>query len=366
MIHALGNRERIRRCLMGQDLDRAPWFLYFGPWTETEARWRGEIGGPVEYSAFGFDAGIVPLTSWVNFGFCPAFPYEVLQETPDRIVFQDSLGIVQESIKGRSGIPRILRNPVATIDDWRKIRRERLDPEDPRRFPANWATVAASLRQGDAALQLGNYPYGMFGTLRDLMGVEPLLISFLDDPELVMTIMSDLADFWLSIYGKICRDIPEISLVHMWEDMSGKQGSLISPEMVRTFMVPQYRRLADFALAHDIPGFIVDTDGRCDELIEPFMEGGVNALLPFEVAAGNDVVALRRQFPDLTLFGGIDKRLISQGREVLEQELQRIRPLLSGTRYIPALDHLVPPEVSWQDFCDYSHRLHELVLEAGS
>ena len=358
----ISNRERIRRCLLGQPVDRPPWFLFFGPWPETEQRWRNENKGSIDYDRFDFDAGIVSVNQSVNLGFCPAFQYQVLEESGQRIVYQDHLGIIQESIKGKSGIPHIIRNPVSCRQDWQRLKAERLDPEDPRRFPDNWLKIAARLNAGDAAIQLGSFPYGLFGTLRDLMGVENLLLAFYDQPDLVLEIMNDLTRFWLQLYKKICVDIETVELVHMWEDMSGKQGSLISPAMVEQFMMPNYRKIAEFCREKDIPGFSVDTDGRCDELIGPFMASGVNFLLPFEVSAGNDVVQMHQLYPDLTMLGGIDKRTLSAGPEALAAELERIRPLLDQSRYIPALDHLIPPDVSWQAFCAYSDQLRQMIM----
>ena len=362
----LTNRERIRRCLLGQSLDRVPYFLFFGPWMETQQRWELEIGGPVDYNRFDFDTGIVSVNQWVNMGFCPAFPYEIIEESDEKIIYQDGLGIIQESIKGKSGIPRIIHNPVKTREDWEQIKAERLDPEHPQRFPDDWPAIANELNKGDAALQLGGFPYGLFGTLRDLMGVENLLLAFYDDPKLVFDIMSDLTDLWIRVYERACQDIKQVELVHMWEDMSGKQGSLISPDMIRTFMTPQYSRIKKFCVSHNISGFIVDTDGRCEELIAPYMEGGINALLPFEVAAGNDVVDLHQRYPGLMLLGGIDKRVLSQGKDLVQAELKRISSLLKKSRYIPGLDHLVPPDVSWQDFCFYTDSLKTLILSSAS
>ena len=56
-------------------------------------------------------------------------------------------------------------------------------------------------------MQIGIYPCGLYGTLRDLMGVEGSLFAFYDMPDLVKDIMDGLTDFWLSIYEKICRDV---------------------------------------------------------------------------------------------------------------------------------------------------------------
>jgi len=36
----------------------------------------------------------------------------------------------------------------------------------------------------------------------------------------------------------------QIDMIHIWEDMSGKQGSLISPAMIEAFMMLRnYRKL---------------------------------------------------------------------------------------------------------------------------
>ena len=97
----------------------------------------------------------------------------------------------------------------------------------------------------------------------------------------------------------------EFDLASFWEDMSGKQGSLISPEMFRTFMTPRYKKIIKFLKTKDINLFLVDTDGKVDELIPLFMETGINIMYPFEQQAGNDLLVLRKSFPDLGIIGGV-------------------------------------------------------------
>ena len=194
--------------------------------------------------------------------------------------------------------------------------------------------------------------------------MENLLIKFYDDPELIRDMMDYLTDFWIKIYAKACT-VLKPDILHIWEDMSGKNGPLISPAMIREFMVPNYKKFRAFADSAGCAGVMVDTDGNCDKLIPPFMEGGVNCIMPFEVAAGSDVNAIRKQYPDLCLMGGIDKRKLFNNREEIDRELARIEPLLGHSGYIPMLDHNVSPEVSWDNFCYYMFRLKELVMKNG-
>lgn len=354
----MNNRQRIIHTVLCQDVDRLPFMFCFGPWGETIDRWRQEgLGEHQNWDEnFGFDAGIVHVN--VNLGYLPAFPYEVIEERAETLIIRDTFGIAQEVRKSGSSIPRYIDYPVKNGADWRKLKQERLNPDVPLRFPENWDELVKQYNAGDKIVQLGLYPYGLFGTLRDMMGVETLLLAFYDQPELVQEMMDYLTDFWLRIYAKVCRQV-KVDAIHMWEDMSGKNGSLISPKMVREFMMPNYKKIRAFADAQGIPIFSLDTDGDCTKLIPLFMECGINLIFPFEVAAGCDIVAYRKQYPTLGIMGGINKLEIAKGKEWIDQELERIAEMFKRSGYIPALDHLVHPEISWEDFNYFVSRLKQ-------
>jgi uroporphyrinogen decarboxylase len=341
-------------------VDRLPFVFYLGPWDETIERWRQE-GLDTHKTwdeSFWFDEGFVLIN--VNLGYSPAFTYEVIEEKANTRIIKDSFGIIQEVRKSGSSIPRYIEYPIKNIADWRKLKEERLDPEDPCRFPDNWGELVNQYNSGEKIVQLGDYPYGLFGTLRDMLGVETLLVSFYDQPELIREIMDYLTDFWLSIYAKVCRQV-KVDAIHMWEDMSGKNGSLISPKMVREFMMPNYKKIKAFADVQGIKIFSLDTDGDCSKLIPLFMECGINLVFPFEVAAGCDIVAYRKQYPNLGIMGGIDKQEIAKGKACIDRELERIAEVFNHSGYIPSLDHLIHPEISWEDFIYFVSRLKQMI-----
>jgi uroporphyrinogen decarboxylase len=164
----------------------------------------------------------------------------------------------------------LVRVPFLSIYESHRLR---LHPDGPRSFPANREELTESWKTADAPIRIGAFPCGLYGTLRDLMGVEGSLIAFYGEPEPVKTITDDLTDFRLRIFEIITRDV-QVDMIHIWEDMSGKQGSLISPAFICEFMLPNYKRIRDFADAHGIPIMVVDTDGNCEELIPLFHEAG--------------------------------------------------------------------------------------------
>ena len=354
------NRQRFINTALCKDTDRPPFFFYLGPWGETIRKWRNEgLDRRTDWrDIFGFDPGIEVVK--VNLGYSPEFEKIIIEEKETTLIIRDECGITMECRKSGSSIPRFIDYPIKTADDWESMKRERLDPDDPNRFPENWIELADNYNNGEKVIQLGSHPYGLFGTLRDMMGLEELAVAFHERPELIRDMMDYLTDFWLSIYKKVCGDV-KVDMIHIWEDMSGKQGSLISPAMIREFMMPNYRKIKAFADAHGVQVISLDTDGNVYELVPLFMECGINLMFPFEVAAGCDINQYREKYPELCIMGGIDKREIAKGREAIDRELDRIGSMFESNGYIAAMDHLVPPEVSWDDFKYFVFKLKSMI-----
>lgn len=179
--------------------------------------------------------------------------------------------------------------------------------------------------------------------------MEELLVNFYDQPELIHTMMDYLTGFWIELYEKAAQHT-RIDHIHIWEDMSGRQGPLISPAMFREFITPNYKKIIAFATDRNIPIVSVDTDGNMDVMMTLLSEAGINMVMPFEVQAGCDVVALKKQYPHICPFGGIDKRALTSDRKTIDAELDRVDPLFHQSGYMPGLDHLVHPEISLDNF----------------
>ena len=256
-------------------------------------------------------------------------------------------------------MPEWLGYPVKTAADWLHIQEQRLRADEPQRLAENWQAFRARLRATGEAVQVGVFPYGVFGTPRDLLGVEELLVGFYTRPEMVRDMMEHLTTLWISIWERVAGEAP-IAHIHIWEDMSGKQGSLISPKMVRSFMMPCYDRIAAFARSAGVRIISVDTDGDCSQLVPLMMEHGINVFLPFEVQAGNDVLVYRRLYPELGIIGGLDKRALAGTREEINHEVHRAQQMVREGRYIPGFDHLIPPDVPWANYCYAAEKLEEV------
>lgn len=355
------NKERFVACVRGEPVDRPPFYLYFEPWPSTWRRWESE-DKPVDITDFRavFDPDLPPLPLPVNCGPCPRFERVILEEDADRYVYIDEWGIKRRDLKGRESMPEFLAFPVADRRGWEQYKEERLDPDHPDRATEETLEIAESWSECGLAVQLGYYPdTGVFGALRWLLGDEGCLEAFCTMPDVVHDIMDHVTSLWLTVYEKVVRRA-DVAVIHFWEDLCGRHGPLIGPDHWREFMGPCYRRVAAFAEAHGIPVLSVDTDGDPDLLIPPMLDAGVNFLYPLEVAAGCDVNAMQRRYPELGMMGGIDKRALALGREAIDAELERIRPAVARGRYIPELDHTVPDNVSWRNWEYYATSLKRI------
>jgi uroporphyrinogen decarboxylase len=92
------------------------------------------------------------------------------------------------------------------------------------------------------------------------------------------------------------------------------------------------------------------------------LEEGVNIMFPIEIGAGSDPAAWRTEFGrDVLLRGGINKRAIAEGGAAIDAELERMRPLLEQGGCVPHLDHLVPPDISYANYCEYLDKKRKLI-----
>ncbi len=87
----------------------------------------------------------------------------------------------------------------------------------------------------------------------------------------------------------------------------------------------------------------------------------MDAMSPFEVASGCDVVEIGREYPNLVMIGGIDKRQLAKGKDAIDRMVERILPAMRQRGgYVPTCDHGVPAEVSLENYMHYRKRCLEL------
>ncbi len=354
-------RERFVQTLRFEHAD-PPVVFWSGAWQTTLEQWReqGWDGRPF-HELFDVDR---LLAVDVNYGPEPRFVYQVLEEDGRTRLYVNHEGILMREFKEHSetSMPQFVKFPVESAADFDRFEEERLDPLKAARFPEEWRLRVTEHATSDQPRRCWpNRWGGFFGALRNMMGVENLCLAFYDDPQLVERMMSQRADALIAITDQIMK-VTDFEVFWFWEDMAYKHGPLVGPDLYRRFALKHYRRVCDWLRSRGVRHIWLDSDGDIHSLIPIWLESGINGLWPFEVQAGMDVVEIRRTYGhDLGLAGGIDKRCVAAGGELMRREVDRVMPLVEDGGYFPELDHSAPPDISWAHMCDYtSYLLHRL------
>jgi hypothetical protein len=303
---------------------------------------------------------------WTTASFRPAFEEAVIEDRGDTEVVRDTAGRHVLYFKGRrSGfMPEYIDHPVKDWKTWERDVKWRLDPASPERYrdmPAVYAQPHEVVEQGGMVTEhvIGGYMY-----LRSLIGPEAVLYMFHDAPDLIHDCMKTwfaLADAVSAAHQKYLT----IDELFFGEDICYNHGPLISPDMMREFLFPYYQQLLTNIKARQIDKsrhlfFQIDTDGFAPATIPVYKELGMDVMSPFEVASGCDVVEVGRQYPDLVITGGVDKRELAKGRAAIDRLVDRIFPVMHARGgYVPTCDHGVPAEVKYEDYLYYRKRCLE-------
>ena len=355
-------RERFHGTMEFEEVDHVPWWEQ-GILPAALEEWREQGLPPDVYweEYLGLDRS---ERCQVNLGFCPAFEEETLEETPEYKIIVGGSGVVSKRLREPGALrnmPQWLRFPIESRQDWETIRKERMNPHSPARYPQNWDVLVRGWQ--DRTHVLWAYGGSLFGRLRGWIGFERLLFTFYDDPDWIHEMMEYMADFYIAAMHRMVDDV-DLDYVYIFEDMSYKAGPMISPRMFREFMVPCYQRFTTFLREHGIKWIFVDSDGDASLLLPGWLDAGVNGFLPMEVAAGMDPRVVRKQFGrNLRLLGGLDKRTLLQNRAAIDRELEsKVPALIAQGGYIPHLDHVIQWEGPLEAYQYYRRRLNELTL----
>lgn len=304
---------------------------------------------------------------WCEAAFVPAFEEKIIEDRGAHEVVQDYAGRHVLFFKGRRRgfMPEYLDHPVKDMKTWQEDVKWRLDPKSGERYGDLERRMKETQDAAGSGLMISQNLIGGYMYLRSLVGPADLLYKFYDEPKLI----HDCMETWLALAGAVISRHQEhvtIDEFFLAEDICYNHGPLISPDMMREFLFPYYEQLIANVKSRQIEKdrhlyIHVDTDGWALPVIPVYKEIGMDVMSPFEVASGCDAVEIGKQYPDLAIFGGIDKRILAKGKKAIDQEVERILPVMRERGgYIPTCDHGVPEEVSYEDYLHYRRRCVEL------
>ncbi|MHB9022574.1 MAG: uroporphyrinogen decarboxylase family protein [Armatimonadota bacterium] len=350
------NRELFKEIMYYGDFDRMP-VLHWTGWEETLERWYTE-GMPRGMSQHEF-FNAQPLWAGVgvHLSLLPAFDEEVLEETPEYRIFRQADGVVCQDWKGKSCIPHYIDFTLKDARGWEEYKK-RLQP-DPARIPEKLDEQIATAEASGLPICVGTG--SMMGWIRNWMGVENMSYLMFDDRDVYADMVMTIAD--LTCWGlDIVLPKVKADYAHGWEDICGRSGPLVSPDIFDECVAPGYRKIRNKLEEYGVDLYGIDSDGDVNQLVGHWLDAGVNVQFPIEVGTWKgDAREYRKKYgKELRVIGNFDKLTLEQSHAAVEAEFERLLPLMKEGGFILLPDHLITPGVALSDYQWYLDRVREM------
>lgn len=353
-------RERFNRQMHFKTVDRC-FNMEFGYWEENYAQWKMFTENGIENETqanefFSFDR--IDNVSGETF-MCPSFEEKILGETENgKILMQNGDGLLAEVPKdSHSTIPHYLKSQIATMDDWKKVKKERFDPDHPGR-KVDIAALKAHYPD-DRDYPVGVSCGSMIGKIRDMLTFEGICYALYDEPLMLEDMVESCCVLVESFLDQVLPHV-RFDYASGWEDICFNHGPILPPKFFEEVIVKRYRRLRDKLDKYGIDLWYTDCDGDVRPILKQLMDGGINCLFPFEVNSCTHPGALLDEYPELRIMGGVDKMQLGAGRNAIDAYLASIEKYVARGGYIPFCDHRCPPNVREEDYLYYLDRKEAL------
>jgi uroporphyrinogen decarboxylase len=183
-------------------------------------------------------------------------------------------------------------------------------------------------------------------------GMENAFMNMIAAPELVHYVNDRIMKFYLDAL-KIFLDATKgkIHAILIGDDMGSQRGLMLSPEMVKEFVIPGTKEL--IALIHSYGVKVIyHSCGSIISIIPMLIEAGADAIHPIQaLAAGMEPENLKEKFADAVSFcGGVDtQQLLPNGTPEQVMDAVKVLRTIFPTGLIispshEALQSDVPPE----------------------
>ena len=371
-------RENVMAILHYEKYDHFP-VVSFGYWNETLEKWAAEghitqeeadgyakqgDNSPADNSVMkrlGFDFNWNSCPGTANQLF-PAFEKQILEEKPDgsRIV-RDEQGLIVLEKPGVVSIPAEIGTSLMDRKSWEELYLPKLQ-WDEKRVDTDYFKALSSLEGRE--IPIGLHCGSLIGYMRNLLGVEQLSYLYADDEELYVEIIDTIAGLAYRCVEKVLETGAKFDYAHFWEDICFKNGPLVSPYVFEDYVAPHYKKITDLLKKNGIDIVSVDCDGWIDRLVPIWLNNGVNTMFPIEVGTWNASIApWREQYgKELRGVGGMNKTVFARDYQAIDEEIERLKPLIELGGYIPCPDHRIAPDAKFENVQYYCDKMQNLKM----
>lgn len=217
--------------------------------------------------------------------------------------------------------------------------------------PAKYIDVQECKRRVDMApkdkVVLGMLWSAHFQDTCAAFGMETALMNMIANPEIYEAVDEKIMDFYLKaneIFLEAAKH--RLNAVLIGNDMGSQRGLMLSPDMVRRFIIPGCRRLVEQAHSYGMK-VIYHSCGSIAEIIPDLIKAGVDIIHPIQAkAAGMEPEHLKALYKDEVAFcGGVDTQelLVSGTPEEVKEKVRELRTIFpTGLIISPSHEAILP------------------------
>jgi len=353
-------REKFNRIMNFEEAESLPVIALEPYELEMQNLWetQGHLKkGQTPEEKLGMDAlEIIP----VNFGPIPGFETKRLWEDETYYAETEFMG---GTVKRKKEAPTryygFIDHPVKSPDDWNRYKKRFvLCPE---RIPADLKNAAEKYARCENPVGIHLFPF-FFRLGFYSMGMEYFMEAFYTEPEMMHDMFGHWAEFTIGTLRPVLETV-KLDFVTFTEDLAYKGATHISPAMYEEFWLPYQNKVVKLLEHYEIKVISLWSAGKLDGIMDMAAGNGINCTWPVERASGADPHVLRAKYgKKLRMAGGVPTKALVSGTDKIDRAIDDLIPLIRQGGFFPALDDMVLPDISFENYSYFINRLREIKL----
>jgi uroporphyrinogen decarboxylase len=185
-----------------------------------------------------------------------------------------------------------------------------------------------------------------------MQGMDRFLMNLAMHPEFARALLERIAGLCKQLMGHFLDELGEdVDIIKIGDDLGTQDRLMISPKMYRQVLKPIHADYIAFIRQGTPAKVFFHTDGDVFDLLDDFVEIGIDILNPIQTSAGKmaNLAELKRRYGrNLVFCGAVDThRVLPSGTpDEVRQEVRRVINLLGpGGGYMLASVHTIMDEV---------------------
>ncbi|MHB1454865.1 MAG: uroporphyrinogen decarboxylase family protein [Saccharofermentanales bacterium] len=195
-----------------------------------------------------------------------------LQMGYDTVTFEACIG---EAMPGSGSLGRHKKGVIQTMQDFEKYPWDDVPDLYFRMYGRFFDALRENMPAGMKAI--GGVGNGVFECVQDIVGYADLCYISVDDPDLFAKLFGQVGSVSLKIWERFLRDYSDVYCVcRFGDDLGFKNTTLISADMIRAHIIPQYKKIIDLVHSYGQP-FLLHSCGSIFDVMEDLIDAGIDA-----------------------------------------------------------------------------------------